>query len=519
MSSPKASQAAGFSQLSPASIGSQLSSEDPLSVVAEDEEVPTHADFTAANKTPSPQWHRATPDSQSSPPGSSQGGEPKRFKRSPDNEVQEYARLEALASALPGSWATPQMIYDSETGQQSMLVRTTKTSGGNHIAVRVLEDTQKETPVIESPPPTIFDRVREELSRGRSRDRHKFDDIPDSHSDSNSESSSGIRNDSVSQPDEAEASAERFDYEEAWVSSMLCRATGCYALDGKECTVGSDCSGACAWYFAMQGIIRILKMQNVEFKVKFRFGSEKTGKEAAGQRLFLTLNCNPDMLFGDMLRRSKKSGPELYTGTNQPLVAVDMYIAGFVCTDLSSANSVHPKDLDFDLTDESGDSSKTLHASLAYIAEWQPKVVILENVYKKRLIAIVHGLIKEKLGSNYTAISFVVNTRDFGLDHSRLRVYFVCVQVRKAEIRVPLLEWPDLLEDIAFQLPKLPWSEILVPADSPEVSKYLTEDLAQNPVDECGEPMWTDAMMKHGYSWEKNFRLPGVLLTLCNILI
>ena len=101
------------------------------------------------------------------------------------------------------------------------------------------------------------------------------------------------------------------------------------------------------------------------------------------------MNGPPEEMFSDALERERFQGckglvgKSAYTGEEAKTVDTDFYTSGFVCKDLSAANTLSPKRLDHVLGPDSGDSSRTLHASLDYVCEHEPALVLLENVYRK----------------------------------------------------------------------------------------------------------------------------------------
>jgi site-specific DNA-cytosine methylase len=115
-------------------------------------------------------------------------------------------------------------------------------------------------------------------------------------------------------------------------------------------------------------------------------------------------------------------------------VKVSIYTGGTECVDFSSLNG-HAKG-------EAGRSATTLRASFTYIRVHRPSVVVLENVFAKK---IVQDVVRQLRGLGYITMTFVINSRHAGLPQSRTRLYFVGILCRDVTISVDTSLWPDLL--------------------------------------------------------------------------
>ena len=73
-----------------------------------------------------------------------------------------------------------------------------------------------------------------------------------------------------------------------------------------------------------------------------------------------------------------------------------------VCVGLSRANTANPQMITELVSEASGLSTKSLHASLAYIEQHKPAIWQLENVINKQAIELVAKLLRTRLTSSAT---------------------------------------------------------------------------------------------------------------------
>jgi hypothetical protein len=147
---------------------------------------------------------------------------------------------------------------------------------------------------------------------------------------------------------------------------------------------GSDCSGADAprvalWNLAaaVYWVARDLGADRCQIQVRYDFASEDPSNQGDSKRMFLTQNTPPLILFDGCDRDAIGVGHDCRENRFVKQPAVFSYVAGTVCVDRSSENC-NKKPIDVIITDESGKSSRTLAASLQYIAMEQPGWVVLE---------------------------------------------------------------------------------------------------------------------------------------------
>ena len=138
---------------------------------------------------------------------------------------------------------------------------------------------------------------------------------------------------------------------------------------------GSDATGANSGLVVLEGISRV-----VPLTVEHVFGSEDPLRGGDAARAFCNMNNAPAVWFDDMCARAY-SGP-IHTADGKVEYAatpsVDHYMAGTVCKDLSSYNTIGKVDFDTVRTTSSGKSSTTAAASLRFITLQMPATFILE---------------------------------------------------------------------------------------------------------------------------------------------
>ena len=128
----------------------------------------------------------------------------------------------------------------------------------------------------------------------------------------------------------------------------------------------------------------------------------------------MQLNGMPRVLFDGMVDRSDNMGFCRIAGESVRCPRVGMYSAGYVCKDVSSANTTNKKMITEELHDKSGPSTRTLHASLKYIEVNLPIVFKLENIINKKAIKVLAKLLRERLSPlGYALKIIIVNSRPF----------------------------------------------------------------------------------------------------------
>ena len=128
------------------------------------------------------------------------------------------------------------------------------------------------------------------------------------------------------------------------------------------------------------------------------------------------------LVFRDMRDLAQMMANEIKAGCPVRVPYIDMFIAGFVCKDLSAESSKRTENA----LHENGQSGITWRAVKAYVVFRLPKIVRLENVkgLKQDLTTVIvaMGLV------GYNCISFELDSSGFFLPQKRVRIYIVCVR-------------------------------------------------------------------------------------------
>ena len=116
----------------------------------------------------------------------------------------------------------------------------------------------------------------------------------------------------------------------------------------------------------------------------------------------------------------------------------DIYFAGTECKDLSYSNTTSRKALDYTLNKNSGRSTVTLHASVAYALRFQLILLILDQVYRITAATFVLKSIRE--AGLYDVECYAVDNINFGSPNGRKRLAIIGVSLRRAHLLVPVNE-------------------------------------------------------------------------------
>ena len=204
------------------------------------------------------------------------------------------------------------------------------------------------------------------------------------------------------------------------------------------------------------------------FEIIDKFASECPGKAGDGPRRFIQARCAPEIIFATAHRGGAAWAEDLIS---QQFVRVpsglDIYVAGWLCRDVSTMNHHRNKPLlpgtDPRVRDGSaGESSNTLESSIEYIRLHRPAIVILENVVNKRSVALVQEAFK-RIGG-YTLIVLLIDSRTMGVCMSRRRLYAVAVNTMRLQLVTPIEEWPAEIRRIAQRITPVPLEAAVMPS-------------------------------------------------------
>lgn len=208
------------------------------------------------------------------------------------------------------------------------------------------------------------------------------------------------------------------------------------------------------------------------------------------KRDFIIETSNPTLIFNDVTELSSGSGVT-HDGTTQDVPRhFDVLIAGTECVDFSSL-STSPKGLK-----GGGRSDITFHATRELAKEYQPSIVILENVDKCPAKEM-----KQSFGEiDYVAVHHKVCTSDYFLPQSRNRAYFLFLHKDKARFRETEDDWVDVLDRFGRKKPPsnidkkegslLCWTKLLQPNNHATNAKKKKKGGRAKPLSQSLNSKW-----------------------------
>ena len=227
---------------------------------------------------------------------------------------------------------------------------------------------------------------------------------------------------------------------------------------GLHLTYGGDCSGAEAAWHALRDIQAACSAFGVDLHLSHRFSSEIETKDGDAPRKFILQNSTPEVLFDGCVRNKGRGWDRLSSSVKvQPYV--DIYVAGWVCKDRSRVNH-KKKPLDTVLNQSSGASSITLHASIDYIKDKQPRIVLLEHVLDKTSLAVAFKMLRDINNGIYLVKCFCMNSQTAKVQTSRNRLYLVAIHSKKVVINEEISKWGVHLTEIFDSMAYPSWCDI-----------------------------------------------------------
>ncbi|CAK0790294.1 unnamed protein product [Prorocentrum cordatum] len=190
--------------------------------------------------------------------------------------------------------------------------------------------------------------------------------------------------------------------------------------EGRFLRVGTACSGTDSPVAVFRGLAKAMP----RLKVEHTFSCESDVKK----RQWITDNF-PDLpyLFGDIQELPTGAAFNYITGKAAQVPPVDILIAGFVCKSVSLENNERNKYANC-IKEACGFTGITFQGMIQYVQQFQPAVVICENVeglVKKNrgLEPVVNHVKDEFASSGYAFHHKVLDSRDFLLPHRRKRCW------------------------------------------------------------------------------------------------
>ena len=257
----------------------------------------------------------------------------------------------------------------------------------------------------------------------------------------------------------------------AW-ATMLCAdlvPTAVRAFQRWGCIrYGSDGSGADAPWHALATIAKVLGAHTPKHCMASDMALES--------QKFLRYNYPLNVLYtGNVLLRSNDGDYCALHNQHVPFPDLDVYNACFVCRDLSPCNAFRRAKnlrLELEVKDHSGNSTRTLHASIKLIVAKRFHIVLFENVWDKAVSNVTVALLSR---NGYAARPFAINALTAGASTSRPRMFIVGVDAQKVRFLAPMAAWDDWIIEHANAMPNDTVDSKLLPDNHPTVKMALSE--------------------------------------------
>ncbi|RDL37552.1 uncharacterized protein BP5553_04985 [Venustampulla echinocandica] len=229
-------------------------------------------------------------------------------------------------------------------------------------------------------------------------------------------------------------------------------------LGNRNLTVATMCSGTESPMLALDllGQIRAEAENGAAFGVDHKFSAEIVPFKQA----YIYRNFEPGVVFRDITelfaleghtRAEAENKFKMKTAHGGSAIVpgdIDLLVAGTCCVDFSTLNRARKTLAD------GGESGDTFYAMLHYARVYRPRVIILENVSgapwdgEKNKSDSKVGMNTELEEIGYESRSLKLDTKEYGIPHTRLRGYLIavdtkCDRAKKIDIADRLDKWVE----------------------------------------------------------------------------
>ena len=266
-----------------------------------------------------------------------------------------------------------------------------------------------------------------------------------------------------------------------------------------------DCSGMSCPMWALRALAHGLMTESqgaLTFDTTYCFASEDKSTHGDAAVAFLNRNLKPNVVFEDMVARmeahtngvrdhavfgdGKRRRRQKATDTAAPSAptaqlpardVLDIYIAGFTCTDNSTSNRNRKPMC------EGGKSETTFSASIKSINALRPRAFILENTLGCPDEQVLQRL-RHEVQPVYQIRVFKLNPIDNGHPVSRNRLWFVGIMANQCRAHLGIDTWDDVLQHILSTDLGLDMDNYLLSTSAPPVVAEF-QALRQTALREC----------------------------------
>ncbi|KAF2007825.1 hypothetical protein P154DRAFT_418581 [Amniculicola lignicola CBS 123094] len=210
--------------------------------------------------------------------------------------------------------------------------------------------------------------------------------------------------------------------------------------------VATSCSGTESPLWAIDKISEALKQKRLPpINYKHHFSAEIDPVKQA----FIERNRQPAILFRDVREFFRPENTEYATTAYGAEVKIpdniDLFIASFSCVDLSHLNR-YPKEFE-----KGGETADTWYAIEAYAKNYQPSIILTENVVAKKVIW--EKCMARLADVGYESTYLIADTKHYYLPQTRQRMYMIAINKKKLRTgsKNAIEEWKTLMDKLQRQ--------------------------------------------------------------------
>ncbi|KAF8845040.1 hypothetical protein BDN67DRAFT_893327 [Paxillus ammoniavirescens] len=255
-------------------------------------------------------------------------------------------------------------------------------------------------------------------------------------------------------------------------------------VKGRKIRIATMCSGTESPLLALELICQSIKEQYgavLEFEHVFSCEIEPF------KQAYIERNFKPPLLFRDVCELGDPEATTAY-GALAPVPGdVDLLVAGTSCVDYSNLNN-EKKGID-----GGGESGRTFHGMMSWVTNHRPPLVILENVCSAPWDRVKDYFKRQ----NYSAEFIRVDTKQYYIPHTRMRVYLLAVDKQSSNMPA---EWKDWVANKLKRPASSTLDAFLLPSDDMRIHQArekLVQDSGGVSDSRAGRIDWTRCESRH----------------------
>ncbi|KAF9224022.1 hypothetical protein BS17DRAFT_703902 [Gyrodon lividus] len=255
-------------------------------------------------------------------------------------------------------------------------------------------------------------------------------------------------------------------------------------VKGRKLRVATMCSGTESPLLALELICQSIKERHdivLEFEHVFSCEIEPF------KQAYIERNFKPPVLFRDVCELGDLEATTAY-GALAPVPGdVDLLVAGTSCVDYSNLNN-EKKGID-----GGGESGRTFHGMMSWVINHRPPLVILENVCSAPWPRVKDYFTRQ----NYSAEFIRVDTKQYYIPHTRMRVYLLAVDKQSSNMPA---DWKDWVTSKLKRPASSTLDAFLLPSDDMRIHQArekLVQDSGSVSDSRAGRIDWTRCESRH----------------------